>query len=116
MEKSEDAYGAMLAPIILGKLPVDIHRNLAREHGNSEWTIRELKDAILKEIRVLESGWITNEGLLESHRTPMTTTLHTNISGHHSQSADEGTSKKMCIFCKGLHPPVCCDIVVNPQK
>ena len=43
------------------KLPVDVRRNLAHEHGNSEWTIRELKDAILKEIRVLESGWFTNE-------------------------------------------------------
>ena len=112
--KSEDAYGAMLVPIILGKLQVDVRRNLAREHGNSEWTIRELKDAILKEIRVLESGWFTNEGLLESHRTPMTTTLHTNISGQ--QSAEGGTSKKVCIFCKGPHPPVCCDIVVIPQK
>ena len=106
----------MLVPIILGKLPVDVRRNLAREHENSEWTIRELKDAILREIRVLESGWFTNEGLLESHRTPMTTTLHTNISGHHSQSAEEGTSKKVYIFCKGPHPPVRCHIVVNPRN
>ena len=104
----------MLVPIILGKLPVDVHHNLAREHGNSEWTTKELKDVILKEIRVLESGWFTNEGLLESHRSPMTTTLHTNISGQ--QPAEGGTSKKVCIFCKGPHPPVCCDIVVNPQK
>ena len=52
--KSKDAYGAMLVPIILGKLPVDVRRNLACEHGNSEWTTKELKDAILKEIRVLE--------------------------------------------------------------
>ena len=90
--KSDDAYGAMLIPIILGKLPVDVCRNPAREHGNSEWTIGQLKDALLKEIRVLESGWFTNESLLESHRTPMTTTLHINISGCHSRSTDEGTN------------------------
>ena len=79
--KSKDAYGAMAIPIVLGKLPVDVHRNLAQEHGNSEWTIEQLKDTILKEIRVLESGWFSNERLLEGHRAPMTTTLHTNISG-----------------------------------
>lgn len=96
--KPEDAYGAMLVPIILGKLPVDVRRNLAREHGNTEWTIGQLKDAILKEIRVLESGWIPNEGLLEAHRAPMATTLHTNVNGRHSQSTDEGTSKKVYIL------------------
>ena len=50
--KSKDAYGTIFVPIILGKLPVDVHHNLAHEHGNSEWIIRKLKDAILKEIRV----------------------------------------------------------------
>ena len=53
--KTEDSYGTMRIPIILGKMPINVHRNLAREHGNSEWTITELKDTILKEIEVLES-------------------------------------------------------------
>ena len=45
LEKTEDAYGAMLVPIVLGKLPEfeDVCRNLAREHRNSEWTKEQLK-------------------------------------------------------------------------
>ena len=48
--KTEESYGTMLVPIILGKSPSDVRRNLAHEHGNAEWTISQVKEAILKEI------------------------------------------------------------------
>ena len=32
LEQSENSYGALLVPIILGKLPQEIRRNLARAH------------------------------------------------------------------------------------
>jgi len=35
--KSEQSYGDILIPIILEKLSLDIQRNLACEHSNSEW-------------------------------------------------------------------------------
>jgi len=37
--KSEDSYGTLLVPIILGKLPVETRKNLEREHTNLEWTL-----------------------------------------------------------------------------
>ena len=54
--KSEHSYGDILVPILMGKLPSDIRRNLAREHSNSQWILADLMAALLKEIRVLESG------------------------------------------------------------
>ena len=45
------SYGALLIPMVLGKLSVDTRKNLAREHGNLEWTIDELRDSIAREIR-----------------------------------------------------------------
>ena len=54
--KSSDSYGALLVPIILGKLPTDMKKNLARDHENGEWTISDLQSAILKEIHILELG------------------------------------------------------------
>ena len=36
LDKTKEYYGTMLVPIIFGKLPTDIHRNLAHEHGNPE--------------------------------------------------------------------------------
>ena len=41
--KPEESYGALLNPIVLGKLPIETQRNLAREHGSLEWTPRNIK-------------------------------------------------------------------------
>ena len=35
---------------------METRKNLARDHSNSEWSLNELQDAVLKEIRVLETG------------------------------------------------------------
>ena len=46
-------YGDLLVPIILAKPK----QYLARKNASPEWTLPELISAILKEIRVLESGF-----------------------------------------------------------
>ena len=56
MEITSDSYGALLIPITLGKLPADVRRNLAREQNKSDWNIEELREALLREIRILEQG------------------------------------------------------------
>ena len=115
--KTKESYETMLVPIILGRLPSDVRKNFAREHGNTEWTISEVKDAILKEITVLECGSLTYKGnMMEPHKSTMTTTLHTSASGRSSQPANTGTSKHTCIFCKGSHFYGHCDVVKDPQK
>ena len=54
--KSPESYGSLLTPIILGKLPKEVRKSLARDHNNSEWMLNELRSSILKEIQVLETG------------------------------------------------------------
>ena len=54
LEKSNDSHGALLVPIILGNLPTDTKKNIARDYENREWTISDLQGAILKEIHILE--------------------------------------------------------------
>ena len=54
--KSEDSYGALLVPIVQSKLPSELKKALAREHNDTDWTISELRAAILKEIKILEAG------------------------------------------------------------
>jgi hypothetical protein len=44
--KSHESYGDLLVPIILGKLPNNLRRNLAREHSNPEWTFSQLRESI----------------------------------------------------------------------
>ena len=47
---SQESYSTLLAPIIIGKLPAETRRNMARDHTSVEWTVDDLKAAVLKEI------------------------------------------------------------------
>ena len=58
---SKESYSTILVPIILGKLPVPVRRNLARDHDQLRWTLDDLQAAMVKEIRVLESGLYTTD-------------------------------------------------------
>ena len=81
--RSTDTYSAMLVPFLLRKLPVDTIRNLAREHETSDWTLEELQEALLKEIRIFETSLHT----LTPHRANNfgqtsslpTASFHTNV-------------------------------------
>ena len=114
--KSEHSYGDILVPVLLGKLSPDIRRNLAREHSNSQWILADLMTAILKEIRVLESG------LYDSHN-PMsrstTASLHINsLEPAKKQHRDNDSKKRQqqCVFCKKNHSTHNCDVVTDYQK
>ena len=118
LEITPDSYGALLIPITLGKLPADVRRNLAREQNKSDWNIEELREALLREIRILEQGVFTST----TDTLPMmTASLYTGIrSGHSRQyrSADRGTlNKKLtCAYCKGTHTANHCDVVISTEK
>jgi len=51
---TQDSYGALLIPVIWGKLPTEVKRNLERENNSSNWSIDQLREALLREIRILE--------------------------------------------------------------
>jgi len=42
--------------MVLGKLPVNVRKNLAREPSHLDWTLDQPRQSIAKEIRVLEAG------------------------------------------------------------
>ena len=62
-----------LVPMILGKLPTEIRKNLAREHSTLEWTLDQLRDSIAKEIRVLEAGTFVPPSEDHHHHTASST-------------------------------------------
>ena len=83
--KSEHSYRGILVPILMGKLSPEICKNLAHEHSNTHWILVDLTAAILKEIRVVESG------LCDPHNHMLTSTAVT----FHVNSRDH-VSKKQC--------------------
>ena len=116
--KSHETYGSLLVPIILGKLPTETRRNIARDHGNDEWTIDELQDAVLKEIRILEMG-IENPLNKKSDLPTPTASFHTGSNRRPTRNPSnptEGHKRLTCVYCKGSHAPISCNAVKEHQK
>ena len=54
--QAQDSFGSLLVPVLIGKLPADIRRQLAREHSDGNWLLQDLRVAIFREINIMEAG------------------------------------------------------------
>ena len=114
--KSADTYSAMLVPFLLRKLPVDTIRNIARDHESSNWTIEELQEALLREIRIFETS---NQTILtqrskkfEEISSLPTASFHTNV----RVPASNPAQRPSCSYCKSSgHSSANCDAVGTQQ-
>ena len=103
--KGVDSYGDLLVCILLDKLNSDVRRNLSRQHGATDWSLDELRNAIKREIEVLED---------------MTPEKKSNISSKQKTgvyfSESKSTKPKRCAFCTGDHFPYQCKEVSSPEE
>ncbi|XP_071135358.1 uncharacterized protein [Mytilus edulis] len=109
--QSQDSYGTLLVPIILNKLPGEIKKNLAREHGTENWLLRDLRKSICNEINIIDAGQDTetynNLPSASSFFTgtkwikPPNQTLDT-------RHTHQNLQYKPCVFCHDLHAPAHC--------
>ena len=47
-------FGDLLVCILLDKLSADVRRNLVRQHNSTEWTLDELREALIHEVEILD--------------------------------------------------------------
>ena len=117
---SKESYGTLLVPIILGKLTVATRKNLAQEHPNLVWSIDELQAAVLKETKILETGLYTNDHLSSvpaNPSTPFTTaSFYTGTKRSRTTTPSNGKKSVICVYCKGKHSSIVCDVVTDSQK
>ena len=117
--KSEDSYGTLLIPIILGKLPAETRSNLARSHTSLEWTLSELKDSILTEIEVLESSLSIEspeKTSSDNSSTMMTASFYAGASCNTPRQLTQSRPKP-CTYCKSTtHSNSACDVVPDCGK
>ena len=108
----QDSYGALLIPVIWGKLPSEVKRNLARENNGSNWSIDQLREALLREIRILEQGASTSCSSITSPK--ITASFHVgsrSADQHRSYRSERGTNKPItykktntCLLQGCTHP------------
>ena len=108
--KLEETYGDLLVPIILSELPSDTRQNLARESTTPEWTFPQLKLAILKEIRILESG------SAHSYQSTLSTAAFLVNSKPPRSGKSHDKAPQSCVFCKGPHAPHQCSTVADHRR
>ena len=107
--QTSDSYGTLLVSIILQKLPSDIIRNLARENTSMEWSLEALRQAVLKEITIMEATPQIDSTSTES--------LNVTASFHTSTGKKSPTERPVfCVYCKGAHKPAKCESVTDQQK
>ena len=96
---------------------METRRNLARDHSNSEWSLHELQDTILKEIQVLETGLNNVSQHKQNPPTPKAS-FHTNTgrNPHPTYDSSDSRKKHQCVYCSGSHTPSICDVVTDQQK
>ena len=66
-----ESYGAMSISAMLGKLPAEVQRNLAREQQRPRRTIESFKETLSREIRLLKQGVFTSGTRLQASDSPM---------------------------------------------
>ncbi|XP_063416141.1 uncharacterized protein LOC134697785 [Mytilus trossulus] len=109
--QTQDSYGNLLVPIIINKLPGEIRKHLAREHGTTNWLLRDLRRSINKEIQIMEAGQVTQT---ESGISYSTLFAGANSQRNHNASTrnvNQHLTEKPCIFCKDIHSPANCQKV-----
>ena len=80
---------------------------MARDHTSAEWTVLELQAAIRNEIRIFETGQQTS--FLSSQQVNPTASFYTSL--HRKPHVKRETSSKLsCVFCKGNHTTINCDV------
>ncbi|XP_063420583.1 uncharacterized protein LOC134705796 [Mytilus trossulus] len=111
--QTSEMYGSLLVPVVLDKLPIDVRKSIAREHGRDNLMLQNLRKSITKEIEILEAG----QGVMEPDRLHTTAFFTGTKPRSHNKGKLTDTRKKVnthtCIFCSGQHYPTECSEVTD---
>ncbi|XP_070548111.1 uncharacterized protein [Ptychodera flava] len=98
--------------MIRDKLPNNIRKQIARDHGNKAWTLPELRKAILREIDAIQAGVPLDElSVLNSSTQPcITAAFHTNVDSTRSPMPPR---IETCVYCNGNHYTSHCQVITD---
>ncbi|XP_006814648.1 uncharacterized protein LOC102810052 [Saccoglossus kowalevskii] len=117
--KSEESYGDLLVPIVMKKLPPNTRKQIARDHGNNEWNLPELRQAIHNEMDALQAGFSADLHDRELYtETPVTAAFYTGSDPVTSRKSIRArlTKSIVCAYCKDAHPSIHCKVVTDYNK
>jgi hypothetical protein len=113
--KAPDTYGDLLVCILLDKLPIEIRKNVARQHDQKEWTLEQLRKALRGEIRVMEAS---QSSFLPHQQQSSSRNQQQYHGGKQTVNLFSGQSIKRypCVFCSGAHAATQCQQVTSIEE
>ena len=115
--KTEYAYGDLLVQLILDKLPDPLSIEIARDHGDGAWTLKDIISAIYTEIQAGEAGTGNDISRSQSQSTHSRVESATSTLSSLHVGAKRGYSTPQCVYCKGSHSSTTClKIKDKPQR
>ena len=104
----QDGYGTLLVPVILDKMPSEVRKSLAREHGDLNWPLGDLRQALDQELNIMEAGSACN--IPEMTEFVSTASFYAGSSKpndqrqrHQKVSQNSISYDVQCVFCGGNH-------------
>ena len=98
--KTTDTYGDLLVYILLDKIQTDVRQNLVRHHGATDWSLQQFREAMEKEIRVLEDVPSNNNSAATRPKSNAPQGKRTHVI---AVKADKLEKPRKCAFCEGPH-------------
>lgn len=100
-----ETYGAMLASVLLGKLPPDLRLIVGRKTADAEMTLRSLQEVVEEELTARQRTINPNQSQPppRNEKPPRSTT--TLLSGTQSEP--------VCCYCQQLHASTECTTVTD---
>ena len=116
--ETQEKYGSLLVPIVLAKLPAEIRKHLARENGSDKWILAELRQALHKELTVLEAGNVSQISDVPTATASFFTggaKRRVPATQRKPYDAPLGARPILCVFCGDHHSSANCSKVVSRQ-
>ena len=99
------------------KLPTDTRQHMARSHTSHDWTLTELRQRVLTEIKVLEAGRIVDSTKPSGNLLSMMTVSFYAGESSRTPRHREQTKPMSCIYYHSTtHSPCFCNTVTDQQK
>ena len=112
----EDSYGVLLVPVMLGKLPAEVKRNITRGHGSTDWNLGDLRRAIWTEINIMDAGNSTYMTMEEMQISTMLTNTRPSVTHTTRNTESDQRGKNKCLYCKGDHYANGCTTVTDHEE
>jgi hypothetical protein len=106
-----NSYGDLLVCILLDILPSDVRKSVARQHTQDELTLKQFRNALKAELRVMEAVQLSS--IPANQPSKQQNSKQSVITMYNGVNNGKPTFRFPCVFCSADHPVAQCTNVLS---